>query len=424
MTSLSPARAAPHQPQEKAAAARRLRLAYLVNQYPQPSHSFIRREIAALEALGHQVERYTLRHGQTPLVEPADQAERARAQAVLEGGLARLVGAVLVRLAARPWRTLRTLLFALRLGWRSDRGAVLHAIYFAEACVVLGWCRRDRVEHLHVHFGTNAATVALLCRHLGGPQYSFTVHGPEEFDKPEFLHLGVKIEHAAFVVAISEFGRSQLFRLVNYDQWSKIQVVRCGLDDAFLLAPPTPPPDAPRLVCVARLHEQKGLPLLIEAVANLGDEREQVELVIIGDGPLRPQLEALLAARGLTRQVSLAGWQSAAAVRAALRDARALVLPSFAEGLPVVIMESLALHRPVVSTYVAGIVELVEPGRCGWLVPAGACAPLAAALREVLAASPETLSRMGAAGAQRVAKRHSAAHEAARLAELFAAAQR
>lgn len=401
----------------------KLRLAYLVNQYPQPSHSFIRREIAALEELGHEVMRLTLRATDAPLVDPADQAEKQRTRAVLAAGAVRIAWAVGITLLVRPRKFLRTLGCALRIGLRSDRGLRRHLIYFAEATLVLRWLAGARINYVHAHFGTNATTVAMFARLLGGPRYSFTVHGPEEFDKPEFLHLEEKIAHAERVVAISEFGRSQLLRQCRYADWHKIHVVRCGVDERFLTAEPTLPLDDKHLVCVARLHEQKGLPILIEAAGQLARENLQFTLELIGDGPLRPEIEMLLDRYALREVVTLAGWKSSAEVRAALEKSRALVLPSFAEGLPVVIMEALALHRPVISTYVAGIVELVEPGISGWLVPPGAARPLVEAMRRVLLASPDELAQLGAAGARRVAQRHVALQEAARLADLIAAAQ-
>lgn len=399
--------------------ALRTHVAYLVNQYPQPSHSFIRREIRALEEQGYDVERFTVRSYDGKLVDEQDRAEKNRTTAILDVGAFRIGLVVMQTFIAGPRLFLRALKLARQLGKRSDRGALLNLVYFAEACVLLKLLHERGIEHVHAHFGTNSTTVAMLCRELGGPQYSFTVHGPEEFDKPEFLHLGEKIERSAFVVAISEYGRSQLYRQCSHEHWRKIEVVRCGVDAQFHDVEPTPPSEEPRLVCVARLHEQKGLPMLVDAAARLKAEGFDFRIDVIGDGPLRGELEAKIATLKLTEHVRLLGWRSSAEVRDALIRSRAMVLPSFAEGLPVVIMEALALHRPVVSTYVAGIPELVEDGFDGWLVPAGAIEPLVAAMREVLEASVEELAMMGAEGARRVSERHRASTEATRLADLI-----
>jgi colanic acid/amylovoran biosynthesis glycosyltransferase len=391
------------------------RVAYLLNQYPQPSQTFIRRELMALEQLGQPVERFTIRSWEGTLVDPEDIVEKRRTRVVLGVGMLGLVRAMFVVFISRPWSFFSALRLALTVGWTGERGLLRHLVYLAEACVLLRWWTKTPIDHVHAHFGTNATTVAMLTRRLGGPPYSFTVNGPEEFDRPESLHLSEKIRHAQFVVAISSFGRSQLCRWSEYGSWAKLRVVRCGLDKLFLSQPLTPPSQSARIVCVARLEEQKGLFVLIEAAAALRRAGVDFELTVIGDGRLRRPIEQLIDRYDLSQNVRLLGWQSSERVRQELLASRALVLPSFAEGLPVVIMESFALGRPVVSTYVGGIAELVEPGICGWLVPAGAAEPLTAAMRAVLEAPVSLLAEYGAAGARRVAEQHVATKEAAAL---------
>jgi len=310
------------------------------------------------------------------------------------------------------------LILALIVGRRADRGLLTHLAYLAEACVLRQWLAQRKIQHVHAHFGTNSTTVAMLCRELGGPQYSFTAHGPEEFDRARSIAIGVKIRRARFVAAISDFGRSQLYRCCDHRYWTKLHVVRCGLDEMFLNYS-APPATGSRLVCVGRLCEQKGQELLVEAAAGLASEGIAFELVLVGDGPMRPSIQSLIDAYGLHDRVTIAGWMSNADVRQQMIGARAVVLPSFAEGLPVVLMEALALHRPVISTYVAGIPELVEPGKSGWLVPAGNIEALTHAMKEALAASPAELARMGDAGAEKVNRRHNASTEAGKLARLF-----
>jgi colanic acid/amylovoran biosynthesis glycosyltransferase len=397
-----------------------LRVAYLVNQYPAVSHSFIRREIAALEASGIEVERFSIRPPPAELVDPGDQAEQRRTRVLLAGGMGRVVVALALTALARPgalWQTLRA---GIRLGRRSERGVLRHFVYVAEACLLARWIRGSGgVSHLHAHFGTNSAAVALFTRLLGGPPYSFTVHGPEEFDHPEELSLAEKVDHAAAVVAVSSFGRSQLSRWVPPEQWSKIHVVHCGVDGEFLANGPQPAADNRRLVCVGRLAPQKGQLLILEALARLRADGVEVEVVLAGDGPLRAPIEQRLRELELTAAVRITGWISNEQVRAELVGARALLLPSFAEGLPVVLMEALALGRPAITTFVAGIPELVENGVNGWLVPAGSTDDLVRAIKAALSTSPLELERMGRAGAAAVAARHDASREAARLAELF-----
>jgi glycosyltransferase involved in cell wall biosynthesis len=397
-----------------------LKVAYLLNQYPMPSQTFVRREIAALETLGWTVERCSVRSAAGQVVDADDLVELGRTRVVLDGrgAAVRLAAALLVALVRRPGAFVRAALSALALGRGSDRGIGVHLVYLAEACVLVRWFEASGVDHVHSHFGTNGPTVALLVEALGGPPFSFTVHGPEEFDRPEGLHLREKVRAATFVVTISSFGRSQLMRWSDVEDWQKIYVIRCGVDDAFLGDDPSPVPASDRLVCIGRLGEQKGHLVLIEAAVALRDEGVGFHLVLAGEGPMRPEIEAAIAAAGLGEHVTLAGWVDNARVRAELDEARALVLPSFAEGLPVAIMEALALGRPVVTTAIAGIPELVDD-ECGWLVPAGSAVELTAALRDVLGTPADRLTAMGRAGRARVLADHDVRAGAAALATLF-----
>jgi colanic acid/amylovoran biosynthesis glycosyltransferase len=393
-------------------------IAYLVNQYPKVSHSFIRREIAGLEACGIQVARFAIRSCKAELVDEEDKLELEKTRVVLDVGVIGLLFGLLGVAIARPIRLLSVFWLMLQVSWHSDRGVLRHVIYLAEACVLLGWFSELGIAHVHAHFGTNSTTVAMLCSALGGPAYSFTVHGPEEFDKAEAIALTEKIKRAAFVVAVSSFGKSQLYRWCEHQQWEKIQVVHCGVDELFLTQAHTPVPDQPQLVCVGRLCEQKGHLLLLEAARQLAALGLAFKLVLVGDGPLRPQIEQLIVRHGLQDQVEITGWASNHAVQQHILASRAMVLPSFAEGLPVVVMEALALGRPVISTYVAGIPELVEP-ECGWLVPPGAVEPLIAAMQTALQMPVEKLEQMGMLGASRVEAQHNVMREASKLAALF-----
>ena len=397
-----------------------MRVAYLVNQYPKVSHSFIRREIAALEGLGLAVDRYAVRGWDGPVADPADAAEREKTRYLLRDGVGGLIAESLRALASAPRRFLRAAGLAIGLARRADRSLPYHLVYLAQACRLRRWLQISGASHLHAHFGTNAAEVALLAHALGGPPYSFTVHGPEEFDRPAALHLREKIAHAAFVVAVSSFGRSQILRWSDSADWGRVHVVHCGLDESFLAAASDRPPTSARLVCVGRLCEQKGQLLLVEAAAELIRGGMAIELVLAGDGEMRSQVETAIAAQGVGAHVRITGWIGGEQVQAEIAASRALVLPSFAEGLPVVLMEAMALGRPVITTYIAGIPELVRPGHDGWLVPAGDLQALVAAIKECLQASGDSLERLGSAARERVAARHNANDEAAKLAQLFA----
>jgi len=396
-----------------------MRIAYLVNQYPAVSHSFIRREILALERRGYEVMRIALRGWDAELVDDADKLERTRTRYVLREGAPALLLALMRILLTRPFRLMAALRLAWRMGRRAERPLPVHLVYLAEACRIEPWLRAAGIQHLHVHFGTNSAEVAMLVHALGGPGWSFTIHGPEEFDKGHFIGLAEKIRNCAFVVAISTFGRSQTYRFVEHRHWHKVHVVHCGLEPSFFDAPASYAPEAKRLVCVGRLCEQKGQLLLIEAAQRLALQGVEFELVLVGDGEMRADIEALIRRHKLQDKVRITGWLSNEQVRDEILAARALVLPSFAEGLPVVIMEAMALRRPVISTFVAGIPELVHSGVHGWLVPAGDVEALLHIMQACLDAPTETLTSMGEAARKRVVERHSVETEAAKLAKLF-----
>lgn len=262
----------------------------------------------------------------------------------------------------------------------------------------------------------------MLAEVLGAPGYSFTTHGPEEFDAPEPLSLGEKVDRARFAVAISSFGRSQLSRWAAFGSWARLKVVHCGIEPARFVDP-APLPEGPlRLAAIGRFVEQKGQMVLIEAMAQLVADYPDLHLALIGDGEMRPDLEAAIARHGLGDHVTLTGWLSEAEVRGELARAQALVMPSFAEGLPMVVMEAMAAARPVIATYIAGTPELVLPGETGWLVPAGDPGVLAQAIRDLAATPYAERVAMGQAGRARVLQRHDSDIEAAKLAQHFQAA--
>jgi glycosyltransferase involved in cell wall biosynthesis len=249
---------------------------------------------------------------------------------------------------------------------------------------------------------------------MGGPKYSFTVHGPEEFDSPRALSLNDKIKHSDFTVAISQFGRSQLCRWADFADWARINVVHCGIEPSHF--PETAPvPDGPlRVVSIGRFVEQKGQLALVKAMAALKDH--DVHLTLIGDGEMRGELEALIATHGIKDKITFTGWVDEKRIAAELAASHGLVLPSFAEGLPMVVMETMAAARPVIATYIAGTPELVLEGETGWLVPAGDIDALVAAMIKMSQVPTAELDKMGKAARTRVLERHDVAKEAAKLA--------
>lgn len=395
-----------------------MRIGYLVNTYPVPSSTFIRREIQALEEQGVQISRYAIRRWGDQLIDERDKAEQDRTQYILSGQSLRLISGLFSELVLNPIGMARAFGAWSRLVGNARGGLIRHAAYFLEAISLKRLTKADRIDHVHVHFSTNATAVALLCNRLGGPGYSFTAHGPDEFIDWGPSSLKMKIAGARFVVAISHYCVVQLARAAGMQEWDKVHIVRCGLDiDEFEVSDAGFGPDAP-FVCVGRLCPQKAQVLIVEAVATVAALHPNVKVQLIGDGESRPDVEAAIARHGLENNVELLGWRDNHEVRCLLGKARALLLPSFAEGLPVVIMEALALGRPAISTYIAGIPELVDPD-CGWIIPAGSSEHIAKTMIEAIEAEPDKLAALGQEGRRRTVALHDIRKNARVLEDLF-----
>jgi colanic acid/amylovoran biosynthesis glycosyltransferase len=394
-----------------------MRVAYLTSAYPSVSHTFIRRELVELERQVGEIARFSIRHSPHEIVDPDDKREHEKTFRVLEQSPVSWARALLGQGAAHPLKTLRGLRKALKLGFRSQRGMPRHVVYWAEALLLLEEMKRRGIEHVHVHFGTNPAAVAQIMRSMGGPSYSFTVHGPDELDAPIGLSLGSKIADSAFVVAITSFCAGQLRRWVDHDHWDKIRVVHCTVGDEFFAGARPIDPGCKALVCVGRLSAQKGQVLLVQAFADALDAGVDAQLVLAGDGELRDKIEAVIEERGIADRVRITGWISGQQVRDEISRARALVLPSFAEGLPMVIMEAFALERPVLTTYIAGIPELVVDGHNGFLIPSGSREAIRRGIERVMASDTSTLHAMGRRGREAVRTEHYTPVETAKLAE-------
>lgn len=394
-----------------------MKITYLINQYPKASHSFIRREIVALERQGFDVQRIAIRGWDRYLPDDEDEKERQRTLYVLKDGLRSLLLPTLRAFMCSPSNFLSAIRLAIKMVRTSDRSILYHLVYIAEACRILFWVRDFGADRIHAHFGTNSADVVMFVRVLGGPRFSFTVHGPDEFLKP--MGLEEKVHRSDFVVAISSFGRSQVYMRTRHDDWPKINVVHRGLEPSYYEARATKIGGAPRIVCVGRLCEANGQVLLVDAVLRLKAMNIPIELVLGGDGPKRAEIEGLIAHHGLGDRIRITGTLSRSEVRDEILAARALISPSFDESLPVAIVDAMALRRPVLATYVAGIPELVRHGENGWLFAAGSVGEATQALRLCLQASVDELQRMGEAGYERINRRHGSDSEAEKLGALF-----
>lgn len=396
-----------------------MKIAYLTGEYPRATDTFIQREVAALRGEGFEVLTCSIRRtGAQHLVGDEQRQEAARSFHVLPAAmnpltLTRAKLAMLPRLA----RHFRALALAWRTAPKGIKGRLYNLIYFTEALVLAHHLRSNGVQHLHNHIAKSSCTVAMLASELSGIPYSFTLHGPDIFFAPDHRRLDEKIARARFVACISEFCRSQAMVFSAQDHWDKLKIIHCGVDPARYGAGAR---DGTRLMFVGRLAAVKGVPVLLQALADARRTRPDLTLTLVGDGPDRAGLETQAQALDLAGAVTFTGYKSQSEVADLLACHDALVLPSFAEGVPVVLMEAMAARMPVIATAVGGVSELVEDGVTGCLVAPGDGAALTRAILKVIADS--TLRQhMGDAGRAKVEAQFTARTEAARLARLLRA---
>lgn len=394
-----------------------MNITYFINQYPKVSHTFIRREILALEAQGFNIQRVALRGWDADVADETDKQEKKITHFILDKGIKGVLPFAWAQFIKAPMPFLKLIGKAFEMTRMSERNLLVHLVYLFEACKLVAHCKEHNTQHIHAHFGTNSTEVVMFASLLSGIPYSFTVHGPEEFDKPLGLHLNEKIKHAAFVAAISSFGRSQLYRWADYQDWPKIKIVHCGLDDSFLTGTPNQLPDneIKQLLCIGRLCEQKGQLLLLQAVKKVIESGQQLKLVLAGDGEMRADIETFIQQNDLQNVVTITGWISSEQVKQHLIESDAMVLPSFAEGLPVAIMEAMAVGTPVITTYIAGIPELITSGVNGLLAPAGDSTATAETINVFLNMSDHDISRMASLAYNSVDERHNIITEAEKL---------
>lgn len=383
-------------------------IGYVTNRYPAVSNTFILREIQALRALGSSIETFSVRRPRDgDLLAEADRAESARTSYLLPAGARDLLRAHVTGLMRHPRRYLGTLALALRLAAPGLRARLWQVLYFGEAILLWHRCLARQVDHLHAHFAYVASDDALLAAHMGGWSWSFSMHGPPEFSDVIGTRLAGKVESASAVVCISDFCRSQLFGLVGRAHWAKLRVVRCGVDPAaFPACDRVRPPDQPvNVLTVARLARVKGHAILLHAIAELANRGISVRATFVGDGPERAGLAGLAERLGVSDCVTMVGAVGQDDIRRHYEAADIFCLPSFAEGLPVVLMEAMAMNLPVLGTSIMGVPELVENEVSGLLVRPGRSDQLADAL-ERLVASPALRARLGEHARQKVLADH------------------
>jgi colanic acid/amylovoran biosynthesis glycosyltransferase len=378
-------------------------IAYLVSQYPAASHTFIRREIDALRRRGLDVKTFSIRPpGPHERAHPRDEEAFRSTWYLLPPRLFEVLVCHALGFLRRPRRYVTTLFAALRHRVPGARAFFYGLLYFGEAIVLARELERVKARHLHNHFANPAANVGFLASRFLELGWSVTLHGLSDFDYPSRLLLPEKARVARFIACVSHFGRAQGYRLVAPKFWPKLVLVRCGLD--LSLFPEQKVRDASRpvrVITVGRLAPEKGQLGLIDAFSEVVQGGSSAELHIVGDGPLRNELEQRIADRGLVGRCVLRGYKPEREVLDEIAQADVFVLSSFMEGLPVVLMEALALGLGVVAPCVAGIPELVEHEHSGLLFPAGDWQSLARNLARLIG-DEELRRRLGAAGRSRV----------------------
>ncbi len=398
------------------------RLAYLLSSFPAISHTFFINEITELRKLGFSIDVASINRPtwtDDTLSDPVAEAMQTTFY-IKSAQPVQIILALLTVLLTCPLAVFRGLLAVLRLNHSSSRATVYALFYLAEALILGNWLRLRGHAHLHVHFGGPVATVGMLTAAAWRIPYSMTIHGPEEFYHADRFYLRQKVEKSRFVLCISDHCRSQLMRLTEPEQWDKFNVVRLGVDPRIFAPSPDVKSDRSvvEIVCAGRLVPDKGHLVLLRAFSCLLSRGYKLRLRIIGDGIERRTLESFILENGLRESVIVEGALNHDNTRRLFTQADIFVLASLAEGLPVALMEAMAMEIPCVSTYIAGIPELIRPEVDGLLVPASSEEALVEALSRLIT-DGDLRSSLGRSGRQRVLESYSLDTNVGLLAKLF-----
>jgi len=398
-----------------------MQLGYLVSRYPAISHTFILREVLELRRLGIAIDVASVNGLDRSLAEltSEERQESARTFYIKQTGALQALCAVFAAMALSPFAFFKALGFALRLAGSDVRKSAYMVFYLMEAVLVARWMRAKHLSHLHVHFATPAATVGLILTHLTDYTLSITVHGPDEFyDVPGYL-LREKIEAARLLCTIGSYARSQLMKVSPITEWRKIAITPLGVDPTvFQPRPFRSNPDRFEVLCVGRLVPAKGQHVLLAAVRHLIQAKRSVLLRYIGDGPDRASLEKEVQRLGLEDSVCFEGAVNQDRIQHFYRTADVFVLASFAEGIPIVLMEAMSMEIPCITTWITGIPELIRDGIDGLLVPPADDVALATAITRLIE-EPVLRERLGVAGRARVSEKYDLRRNVARLADVF-----
>jgi colanic acid/amylovoran biosynthesis glycosyltransferase len=401
--------------------ASQVRMAYLVSQYPRISESFILREVLILRQLGFDIKVASINAPDREFekLTAEEREESVRTLYVKRSSWLRVLRVHVRAAATNPSGYARTLAFALRLGRADRERRLMFFFYFVEAVLIADWMRRNALTHLHVHFATPASTVGMIASKLTGVSLSITVHGPDEFYDVTRYQLSEKINRCQFLCVISKFARSQLMKLSPVEQWNKFEVTPLGVNPENFPARPSGGGDGSfEILCVGRLVPAKGQHVLIQAFDRLAKEGQNVTLRVVGDGPDRQSLQAMVERLGLTDRVHFEGAVNQDRIQQFYRQADVFVLASFAEGVPVVLMEAMAIQVPCITTRITGIPELIRDGIDGLLVTPSDVEELCNAIKRLIR-EPVLCRKLGEAGRQRVLACYDLRANVERLAAVF-----
>jgi glycosyltransferase involved in cell wall biosynthesis len=379
--------------------------------------------VRGLRALGATVDTFSVRRtAARQLLSDSDRTLAHETYAIRPPRPHHFALAHIGALVTSPRRYMETLRRSMGLAGPGLRSRVWRLMYFVQAVVLWDRCRRRGVRHLHAHFANVASDIAMLAAGLGeGWSWSFTMHGPTEFFEVEAHRLGDKTGDAALVACISDYCRSQLMAFSDREHWDKVRVVHCGVDTDHFRPPHASRADGvPRIVQIGRLVAVKGQAVLLTAAAALRDRGHEFRLELVGDGPDRGELAELAERLQLTDRTVFHGALSHRQVHDVLTGASVMCLPSFAEGVPVVLMEAMAMEVPVLTSRIMGIPELLEDGRCGTLVAPGDATALANSLERLLE-DPEHRAELGRRGRERILQAYDRPACTRELFELFSA---
>ncbi|MGO9759952.1 MAG: glycosyltransferase family 4 protein [Solirubrobacteraceae bacterium] len=405
-----------------------VKIAYLCSMYPAVSHTFVLREVNALRRLGAEIATFSIRRASTAhVLAHADRIAFDSTYAILPPRWPALFTTHLKLALRAPLAYLSTLVFALRLAPAGLRGRLWQCFYFVEAVMLWQECRHRGIRHIHVHLANAAADIALLASRLGSAvepkrqwSWSFTMHGPTEFSDVAHYRLAEKLRHAHFVVCISDYTRSQLMALTPPLIWSRLRVIHVGIPlEQFTRSDNGRSASAyPTILFIGRQVPEKGQAVLLEAAAMLAERGHKFNLTLAGEGPSRRALEHMADSLGLASQVSFPGAVGQDEICDLYSDASVFCLPSFAEGVPGVLMEAMAMELPVVSTRITGIPELIDDGDNGLLVAPGRADELADALERLLV-DRSMRREMGSRARAKIVREFNTESSAAQLYELF-----